>query len=391
MHAGVPFFICEDGERMSLKIERIEITHHQLPLDPPFPASWDAQPRRKFPATIVRVYDSDGRMGVGSGDAMYGFEDYQHFFIGRDPLDLDKHHRVMENVCFTAGRPWPLSIALYDLAGKIKGLPCWKMCGGFTDTVAMYCSSGVHRPPEAMGDMALHARERGFKAFKVRFGRSSLKEDVKALEAIRMAVGDKMELMVDCNQGWRMNNDIQVPWDVQHALQVAAALKELDVFWMEEPLHRGDYMGMNALRRKSGIRIAGGELTREPYEFDQLLENQCLDVYQPDVAFTLGIEGMVGLAKKVKRKGLIFSPHTWGNGIGFTANLHVVAGATGTPFLEYPYDPPEWSVERRDFMLTEPVAIDRNGCIKLTNMPGLGIALDEDRLNATRSTRLTYV
>ena len=64
-------------------ITRIEITHHQLPLDPPFPASWDPQPRTKFPATIVRVHDSDGRVGIGSGDAMYGFADYQRYYRAR--------------------------------------------------------------------------------------------------------------------------------------------------------------------------------------------------------------------------------------------------------------------------------------------------------------------
>ncbi|MEI6496263.1 MAG: mandelate racemase/muconate lactonizing enzyme family protein, partial [Actinomycetota bacterium] len=63
-------------------ITAIEITHHQLPLDPPFPASWDPRPRTRFPATIVRVHDSDGRVGIGSGDVMYGFADYAQHFIG---------------------------------------------------------------------------------------------------------------------------------------------------------------------------------------------------------------------------------------------------------------------------------------------------------------------
>jgi hypothetical protein len=63
-------------------ITRIEITHHQLGLDPPFLASWDPQPRCTFPATLVRVHDDEGRMGVGSGDTMAGFEDYADLFVG---------------------------------------------------------------------------------------------------------------------------------------------------------------------------------------------------------------------------------------------------------------------------------------------------------------------
>ncbi len=72
-------------------IERIEITHHQQPLEPPFPAAWDSRPRRRFPATLVRVIDNEGREGIGSGDVMYGFEDFRSLFIGHDPLDLERH------------------------------------------------------------------------------------------------------------------------------------------------------------------------------------------------------------------------------------------------------------------------------------------------------------
>lgn len=81
---------------------------------------------------------------------------------------------------------------------------------------------------------------------------------------------------------------------------------------------------------------------------------------------------------------LVFTPHIWGNGIGLAANAHLVAGCTGTPFLEYPYDPPEWDLRHRDYMLTEPVRVDAKGWIRLCDRPGLRCPLDEDRLAATR-------
>ena len=135
-------------------IERIEITHHRLPLDPPFPAAWDPQPRAAFPATIVRVVDDAGRVGVGSGDAMYGFADYERWFIGEDPLDLDRHHAVLANIDFHAGRPWPLDVALWDLAGQILDRPVWDLVGGRSAAVRTYASSGVHRPIDEMGALA---------------------------------------------------------------------------------------------------------------------------------------------------------------------------------------------------------------------------------------------
>ncbi|TKC82985.1 mandelate racemase/muconate lactonizing enzyme family protein [Trinickia terrae] len=372
------------------RITRIDITHHQLELDPPFPASWDSQPRRKFPATIVRITDDAGRVGFGSGDAMYGFADYEHLFIGADPLDLPRHSAVLDNIGFHAGRPWPLDIALWDLAGKIRGEPCWRMMGGRSHRVRAYASSGVHRTPGEMAKLAQHVVERGFPALKIRFGRTRLAGDLDALAAVRDAVGGKLELMVDCNQGWRMPWDTKAPWTVDEALAVARELEKQNVYWMEEPLHRGDYDGYAKLRQRTPVRIAGGELTRERYEFDELLARECLDVVQPDVACTLGMEGLRKLAQAVEARGKVFTPHTWGNGIGLAANLHLTAGAANAPFIEFPYDPPEWSIERRDFMLQAPIDIDSEGWLNLSDAPGLGLAIDEAALDATLAKRSTY-
>lgn len=376
-------------------ITRIEISHHRLALDPPFPASWDPQPRTHFPATIVRVFDSDGRMGVGSGDSMYGFADYQHHFIGHDPLDIDRHHAVLMNIEFHAGRPWPLDVALWDLAGKIHDRPVWSLLGSASNKLRAYASSGVHRDVDAMVKVARRAIDLGFPALKVRFGRPSIADDLAVVRAMRDAVGDSIELMVDCNQGWRMPWDAARPWTVEVAASVAEQLRAENVYWMEEPLHRGDYAGMAELRRRvPGLRIAGGELTREPYEFRELLVRDCFDVFQPDCVCTGGITGLAALAADVVAAGKVFTPHTWGNGIGVMANLHLAAGTvghTGSSFVEFPFDPPEWTAERRDYMLTDTIRVDRDGWITLSDRPGLGLELDEAALRYTASSTATFV
>ena len=374
-------------------ITKIEITHHQLPLDPPFPASWDTQPRTKFPATIVRVHDSAGNIGIGSGDAMYGFGDYQRYFIGQDPLDLKRHNAVLSNIEFHAGRPWPMDVALWDLAGKIRGQSVWKMVGGVSNRIRTYASSGVHRPVADMVQVARNALQMGFPALKVRFGRPSLDDDLAVLTAIRAEVGARLELMVDCNQGWRMPWDTAQPWTLERALDVARELEALGVYWMEEPLHRGDYEGYAALKKRTSLRVAGGEMTREPYEFRELLSRGCLDVFQPDCVCSMGIGGLKELAVQVVEAGKIFTPHTWGNGIGVLANAHLTAGTVGTAgahYLEYPLDGPEWSLERRDYPLLAPVRVDAEGYINLSDAPGLGIELDEELLKRTQSRVATF-
>ena len=85
---------------------------------------------------------------------------------------------------------------------------------------------------------------------------------------------------------------------------------------------------------------------------------------------------------------LIFTPHTWTNGVGVMAIAQLVAGCVSAPYLEFPYDPPEWSLDRRDFMMAEPLDVDANGWIVLPDRPGLGFELDEDRLAATRIEEL---
>jgi len=367
-----------------MKISRIEISHHRLPLDPAFHAAWDTRPRTAFNATIVRVYTDDGLVGIGTGDLMLGFAGHEHLFIGQDPLDLERHNRIIDNLSFHYGRCWPLDLALWDLAGKIKGEPCWRLLGGVSNKVLAYASSGTLRAPEAMAEAAQAYREAGFRALKIRFQRTDWREDVARVAAARRAVADGLALMADCNQGWRMPWDIADPWPLETALEVAHALADLEVYWMEEPLHRADYAGMAALRKAAKLRIAGGELNREMHEYRTLMERECLDVYQPDATIIGGITGLAKVGRDVAARGLAFTPHTWSDGLGVVANTHLAAAIGAAPYLEFPYDPPGWSLERRDFILTEPFRTTEDGWMALSDKPGFGVALDEVALKRTR-------
>lgn len=365
------------------RIDRVEITNHRLDLDPPFLAAWDPDPRQVFSVTVVRVHDDEGRVGFGAGESMAGIEDYLHLFLGRDPLDLRRHGAVLSDIAFHAGRPWPMDTALWDLAGKIRGEPLWAMLGGAARSIRLYASWGSHRPIEEAVVQAGEAVTAGFGAIKLRLGRDGgMDEDIELLSAVRTEVGGAVEILVDCNQGWRMVGDITPPWSADHALSVAERLDGFDVTWIEEPLHRGDHAGMAWLRERSPVPVAGGEMTRELHELHLLVDRKCLDVYQPDVALVGGFGDLAQFAREVVDRGMVFTPHTWGSGVALVANAHLVAGTVASPILEYPFDPPEWTPERRDFMLATPVHHDR-GVLVLGDAPGLGVELEEERLGVT--------
>jgi L-alanine-DL-glutamate epimerase-like enolase superfamily enzyme len=361
-----------------VRITGVQTQRLRLPLDPPFDAAWDPVPRRSFDATIVRVETDTGLVGVGSGDTMSGFEEFEHLFIGTDPLAIARHARTLETISFHAGRYWPLEAALWDLLGQACEQPVARLLGGTADHVAAYASWGELRSAAERAEDAQALVEQGFRAVKVRIARERTEHGLDVVAAVRAAVGDRLEIIVDLNQWWRMAGDIECGLGPVDARRTVERLREHGVLWVEEPLPGEDRPGMHALRESTGVRIAGGEMARTFDDLRLMLEADALDVYQPDVVLALGISGVRTLAELALRRNRWFTPHTWTNGIGLLANLHVCAGVGGGPFIEFPYDPPGWAPRRRDFMLAEPVTIDAEGMLVVPAAPGLGVSLDEE-------------
>ena len=364
-------------------IDEINIRHYRLPLDPPFRAAWDPQPRSSLTVTLVRVRAGDFE-GVGSGDAMLGFAGHESLFLGQDPFAMQRHVQILENLQFHYGRMWPLEIALWDLLGKITGQPLWRLLGGKHNRVPVYASTGEKLTPAARADSARKLQREGFPALKVRFHADDPTEDVAIVRAVRDAVGPDMAILVDANRAWNMPWDDAPPWDLKTALRVAAALEELDVYWLEEPLPRHDYRSLATLRHQTNVRIAAGEGNREFAEFREYVRHGSLDVYQADVAWSTGILRGRQLANEVQAAGALYSPHTWGDGLVLLANLHVAAAVSHAPFIEFPYDPPRWTPERRDFLLASPLLADDSGHVTLPDNPGLGVTINWPLLESLR-------
>jgi D-galactarolactone cycloisomerase len=369
--------------QIAMKIESIEIRHYRLRLDPPFNAAWDPRPRASHTSTIVRVRAGDLE-GVGSGDAMLGFAGHEHLFLGRDPFEIERHVAILDNLQFHYGRMWPLEVALWDLMGKAAGQPLWKLLGGRSNSLRAYASTGERAAPAARAESARKLQAQGYPALKLRFHAADPRDDVAVAQAVRAAVGPGMDILVDANQGWRMPWDAAPSWDFKTALWVADALAEAGVYWLEEPLHRHDYRGLAELRRRARVRIAGGEGNREIAELRECLRHGSFDVYQPDAVWCTGMLRGRQLAAEVQAAGAIYSPHTWGDGLVLLANLHLAAAVSTAPFVEFPFDPPAWTPERRDFILPAPTLPGDGAVIRLPDAPGLGVNIDWEALEPLR-------
>ena len=374
-----------------MKIERIDAWMCHFPLPAPFSPSWvPGLASQNNSCVIYRLVTDEGLDGITgwiafADEARGPVNLMRAFLAGRDPTKPQELRPLLETAVRVLGqRVWFVEAAIYDLAAKAAGLPLYRYLGGSRDRVPAYASFGELRDPRQRAEDALAAIERGFKAIKLRPRHPTFREDVKEVRTVREAAGEDLVIACDANQGWRVDTfapESPVRWDFKRALATAKAYEEFRVAWLEEPLDQFDFEGYRRLRDQTTTPIAGGELCGDVWPLREMIERRALDIVQPDAMFTGGITGAMQIASMAQQFGLGFAPHTWSNGLGLAANMHVLAATHGT-WLEYPYDPPGWVPDARDAMLTTPITVDPDGMVTMPTTPGLGVELDLERVQA---------
>ncbi|WP_433798177.1 mandelate racemase/muconate lactonizing enzyme family protein [Actinomycetospora sp. CA-084318] len=356
-----------------MKITDIRVTEHVVELDPPMHAAWDPDPRRSFAATVVRVETDAGIVGVGSGDTMAGFEGHCHHFLGTDPLAMAVQVRRIESIAFHGGRFWPLEAALWDVVGQAAGVPVSVLFGGTADRLPVYASWCSVQPAGRRAEDAAELESLGFRAVKVRVDPRDPEPGIASVAAVRESSG--LDVLVDLNQAWRMAGDVRPAVELVEIRRLVRRLAEYRPGWIEEPLPYDDVAGHHLLRAENpDLRIASGEMCDNRPQLEALVD--ALDVVQTDVVLSLGMSRTRALAESLASRHRRFTPHTWSNGLGLLANLHVAAGVGAGPYLEFPYDPAGgWTPERRDFLLAEPLWPAVDGTLAVPGAPGLGAVL----------------
>ena len=367
-----------------MHIAAIETRAYRYPLDPPFSAAWDPEPRTFQEATIVVVRSDEDIEGYASGDAVPDRALLERLLVGVAADATDAVHGILETVDLHHGRNWIVEVALWDLIGRVRDEPVWRLLGGEHDRVVAYASSGelVDAEERVRRCRALH--DAGLRAVKLRLHSHDWRDDLPVIAAVREQVPE-LAVMVDANQGWRMPGDLTPRWDLATAEEFAVELERLGVLWLEEPLPTDDVDGYAALTGGTDLLIAAGEMVRTDAEAVALLTRGGVDVLQPDVVLSGGFERarrIAWLAGVLERRA--WSPHTWSNGYGLLANLHAALAFSTCPYLEVPLDPPAWSAERRDWLLPVVLEVAADGTISPPPGPGLGVVPDFDALEQFR-------
>ena len=288
------------------------------------------------------------------------------FIMGEDPnaveaisaqlLDLGGHGAPAGMVTSAAAA---IDLALWDIRGKAAGLPVFRLLGGSSNTVRAYASGYLWR--NYSGDMLAAKGEElvasGFRAMKFRMGAEDRPEaEVNRMRALREAVGDGIDLMVDINQGW----------DVDRSIRVGRAMEECGLFWLEDPVHHQDYGGLAQIAAALDTPIATGEYHYGLAPFAHMLERGSVDIVMVDLLRVGGITHWMKAAHLAEAFNKPVVSH-----LAPEILAHCVAASPNGLIVEHmPWALPLFKEEIR--------MVD--GDIVLSESPGLGLSFDQEAI-----------
>ncbi|MDP3938523.1 MAG: mandelate racemase/muconate lactonizing enzyme family protein [Deltaproteobacteria bacterium] len=370
-------------------IARIELFHVAIPLPARFYPSWiPGFPQTENRFDLVKITTDDGVEGYSAGPALgrerAGLGDLLGpYLIGEGATDIALVQQRLREISYLGWRNWWVEPAFWDIKGKIAGKPVYELLGGKPCRVPLYASTGELKNPAARIEEAEARYAEGFRAIKLRVHDFDPAVDERHVIEVAKAVGHKMKIGVDVNQAWRVAVIADAPlWNLDRAKRFADVCAEVGVAWIEEPLPMDAYDDLTALTAYSRVPIAGGELhTQGLAEIRMMIARRCYRIFQPDAIFSGGIAQTIEISRLCREAGLLYTPHTWTNGIGFAVNLQLMAasGFAGEKELEYPINPPGWTVEARDGILESPFRHEK-GSLEMPAAPGLGFTIDRKAL-----------
>ena len=356
---------------------------------------WENIPLKSYDAAVKMVTtDSDlglvriktdegleghGLLGLCTTPGQPGCTPYSAFLEtdthGPEPTDRERLYQNLSRMRAQVSTQavCAVDVGLWDLAGKISGLPIHALIGTFREKIPVYASSEQHETVEGYVEQALAVKEAGYHGYKLH-PNQRWREDISACKAVRKAVGDDFTLMLDSRSGY----------DLGQAVMVGRAIEELGFLWYEEPLPYTDIYNYSKLLKKLEIPVMATEFPAGWLDqYAPWIMNKATDMLRGDVMLKGGITSMLKIAHLAEAFAMKIEIHHGWNSTNDVANLHVQMAIPNTSFMEVLLPHEAWW-----HGLVEEIQIDPDGYAHAPTKPGLGYEIDLDLVEREKITVL---
>jgi len=337
----------------------------------------------------VQVDTDEGVSGLfgptfSGGSRFYIDTQIKPLLMGKDPLATEYlwdimyrnaiHGRKGDNMIAISH----VDIALWDLKGKYLGQPVYRLLGGpMRDRIPVYASAlGYSVDPEQAKERVREYLKQGYTGTKWFFregptdGPEGIKKNVALMKALREAAGPDVEIMIDV---WNS-------WDVPYTLKMAELLKEYSPAWIEDSVHPDLPESYARLRERSPIPISGAEHEYTRWGVKMLMDMRAMDIYQVDPTWGGGISEMMKICALASAYDVQVIPH--GGVVPVSAHISFALNAALTPWVEYQ----NVLNESKQFFYKDPIK-PVNGFIGLPTRPGIGLDIDESKVESDKEVR----
>ena len=335
----------------------------------------------KRDAIIVKVETSEGVTGYGEahpGRSPGAIVSLIHqtmapLLVGMAPTDVvgawQRVHRMqLSSHGLGAGAALALSgidMALWDIRGKLAQMPLYALMGGTRRRVPAY-AGGIalgFQPPESLAEEAQQYIAQGYRAIKLRLG-DNVRDDIARLVHVRKVIGDDIDILTDANTAYT----------IADARRVLPVLADIRAGWLEEPFACNDFASYReAARITPLVPLAAGENHYTRFEFAQVLEQDAIKVWQPDLSKTGGLTEGLRIASIASAWRIPVHPHSSATGLNHAASLHFLSAIDNGGYFEACVS--HFNPLRDMFGRTFQIGAD--GCVEAPDAPGIGLAIDE--------------
>jgi len=333
---------------------------------------------------LVEILTDEGITGVG-----YTFNplaptiaaSLKKLILNKDPFRIEEIWHLLyanKGMSFQKGLSVRaismIDMALWDIVGKKLEAPLCRLLGQYRTRVPCYTSAGYYRVPlesqsvdDLIEEMAGHAK-RGARYLKMRVGGLSIQADMARVKAVKDAIGDEVELMVDANNAYNL----------VEAMKVGERLQDMGIFWFEEPTTPDNLRGYQELAASLRIPIVSGELEYTRFGFRPIIEQKAADIIQPDACVCGGVTEWRKIVALAGSFGVPVAPHVIGDG---GVNLQLAASSSEVFIMEY--FELESEISKIEELFKE-YSRAKNGYVDVPEKPGLGMTLNRDAVEKYR-------